>query len=376
MVIVLLFQISAHAKMQPIIKENVFGKKYYYPGDFYEQITPQKIAMWTYKIFSPDALKKIFSIGKSSKPVIRDLTALLQPVHTIPQEESLEPCFTWIGHASFLIQVNGFNILTDPIFGDIKILNDPVDIGWWKVSVPGITFVKRAIEPGIKLEDLPRIDAVIISHNHSDHTDADALQYIARTYNPVIYVPEGEVPLMKRLGFKRVIEMSWWQEQRTIFKDGRLIAITCLPARHCSIRFSPLSYRASLWASWMIQAQTQDGRSYSFYFAGDTSYGSHFKEIAQHFPDIDVAFMPIGPTHESKNHAAYCHVDAAEAIDAFADLQARCFVPMHFGTFAWGEDHLYYPIKRFPELWECKQEKTTDKKMVWPLQCGKKYTVV
>ena len=282
--------------------------------------------------------------------------AQLNPTQMIPSRQSIEPKIIWIGHASFLVQINGFNILTDPIFGNVKF--------------GPLTLSKRHVLPGIKLEDLPPIDIIVISHNHSDHTDTTALMAIAQKYNPVVYVPIGDKMLVQSMGFSRVIENTWWQRQ-SLTKNDRTVTITCLPANHWSCRFSLASYRRSLWAGWMISAP-ENG---TVYFAGDTAYGKHFKEIAQEFPVIDVALMPIGPSCAGENIHWHSHVDAKEAIDAFIDLGARCFVPMHYATFFFGEEHFKNPVEQLPLCWQENQALLQGKELLFA-RCGQEYAVV
>lgn len=282
-----------------------------------------------------------------------DIAKILNPQQTVPCKKSQELIATWIGHATFLIQVGDFNILTDPVFGDVK--------------VGPLTLTKRTMQPGIRLEDLPRIDAIVISHNHSDHTDTDSLVALAKAYDPIVYVPEGNKELIASMGFSRVIECTWW-DSKVIRHGDKALKLTCVPALHWSIRFSLQSYRKALWAGWMISANDTH-----LYFAGDTAYGEHFKQIADEFRSIDVALMPIGPTHEGENLHKNCHVDALEAVDACIDLKARCFVPMHYGTFFLSKDTLTHPLNRLSEYWATKSDLLGDTTLLIA-RCGQGHT--
>ncbi len=349
-----LFQSFTLLPIRKPLKEG--GLYYYCEQDTHRHIDLKRaLTFLAKKIVSPHQWKRavtsyVNSLYASDK---KEKSQLMQkPMQTFPLRKSIEPRVTWIGHATFLIQINGINILTDPIFGNVK--------------AGPITISKRAIAPGIKLEDIPPIHAIIISHNHSDHTDADTLKELARRYDPRIYVPEGNKDLFKGMGFSRVIENTWG-DKHTLKKDDRSITLTFLPAYHWSIRFSLASYRRSLWGSWMI-----NGDDTNIYFAGDTAYGDHFKEIAHEFPKIDIALMPIGPTSEGENKHKVSHIDAVEAVDAFIDLNARSFIPMHYGIFFSGEDTEKYPLLRLNDTWQTRADQLKDKKLL-VAQIGKQY---
>lgn len=351
---IVIFQSSYITALQtPIIKE---GRYYYSQEDTHEHINLKKAAEFLSKsIFSVESWKRrIINYLDPDHITTPKVEELLQPEQTTPPAFSTEPLITWIGHATFLIQINGCNILTDPLFGDVK--------------VGPMTLSKRVMAPGITLENLPHIDAIIISHNHSDHTDAWSLQELCKKYDPVVYVPEGDRALFKGIGFSRVHECTWWQvNHQTV--EGNNITFTFLPAYHWSIRFSLQSYRTSLWGSWMISSNNKN-----IYFAGDTAYGPHFTEIAQTFNNIDAALMPIGPTCLGKNRHAHKHVDAYESVNAFQDLGAQTFIPMHYGTVFVGKDKemLENPLKAIHAAWSAK--KLAPERLLLA-RCGKSYSL-
>jgi len=300
---------------------------------------PKKCYLWACSLFSKKAKQDV----ELQKLLQESLQEHLKPQQIVPSSQSQELVITWVGHATFLVQVDGFNILTDPVFGEVK--------------AGPLTLSKRAMPAGIKFEDLPPIDAIVISHNHSDHTDTNSLTALAKAFDPIVYVPEGNKELIASMGFSRVIECTWW-DKKVMHKEGKTLTMTCLPALHWSIRFSLQSYRKALWSGWMISAADRH-----VYFAGDTAYGDHFKQIGDEFPSIDAALLPIGPTNEHDNkqkncnaHAKYCHIDAVEAVDACIDLNARCFIPMHYGTFFLSKHNLILPVRRLKEYWQEKAD--------------------
>lgn len=337
--------------MQPIQKD---GKYYYADYDVYEHINLRKaLTFLAGKLLSPTALiNGITSMFYPAEPK-SDPIAFLEPTCSAPPATSKELTITWVGHSMFLIQINDFNILTDPIMHD--------------VMVGPLILTKRGMPAGIKWEDLPHIDAILISHDHSDHMDTNTLTALNEKFKPMIFVPTGNGHHVKAMGFDddRIIEKSWWEDY-IVKKNDRSITFTCLPAKHYSVRFSLGSYREALWGSWMISANDKN-----IYFAGDTAYGKHFKQIAHKFPSIDVALMPIGPTSDGENKHPHSHVDAPEAVMAFIDLKAHCFIPMHYGTFFISKDTVEHPIRRLHEAW---QNLKTDNKQLLCARCGQQYT--
>ena len=237
-------------------------------------------------------------------------------------QKSQQPIFTWLGHSTFLIQVGGKNILTDPIFG----------------SVSGV--ISRILPHQIATKDMPTIDYIILSHNHPDHMDPSSLLDIKR-HNPTVKVltPIGDKAWFDARGFVDACEYMWWDEFE---QDG--LKFTFLPAKHWSQR-TLFDKNKSLWGSWMIE---HDG--FKVYFAGDTAWSKHFKVIGHIFKSIDVAIMPIGPNEPE--HEREHHVTSEEAGNGFLHLNARWFVPMHWGTFRLGMDKFKEPVYRIRAWWE------------------------
>ncbi|MBM18034.1 MAG: MBL fold metallo-hydrolase [Epsilonproteobacteria bacterium] len=241
-------------------------------------------------------------------------------------QRSQEPKITWLGHATFLIQIGGKNIITDPILGSLSFV--------FQRLVPSVVTVK----------DLPPIDYIVISHNHLDHMDSKTLQDIKQQSPSVrVLVPMGDKAWFDYHNFVYASEHLWWDEIIDPFvKD---LKFTFLPANHWSQR-TLFDKNKSLWGSWMIQLG-----DYKIYFAGDTSWGNHFEQIGQEFQNIDIACMPIAPG-EPRKWMKDSHIDAREAVKAFIKLKARIFIPMHWGTFHLGLDNFYTPINLLKQSWQ------------------------
>lgn len=256
-----------------------------------------------------------------------------------PLKSSVEPIITWIGHASFLIQVAGINILTDPIFGDASV------------------FFPRIFAPGITLAQMPPINFVILSHNHRDHCDMSSLYALKKAYpQMVILVPQGDKHWLEKKGLAPVMEHDWWQSFEHQTGQG-LCTFTFLPAHHWSAQ-GIFDRNKSLWGSWMVSCQEQH-----IYFAGDSAYSHHYHQIADHFPLIDTALMPIAPG-EPHPWMRKSHMDAEQAVQAFMDLKAHQFIPMHWGTFQFGLDTFQGPIDRLKLAWNHHQLDVHKKLMI------------
>jgi N-acyl-phosphatidylethanolamine-hydrolysing phospholipase D len=238
------------------------------------------------------------------------IPAAVRPLNIEALESPGAPRITWLGHAACLVQADGLNILTDPVFGE-------------RVSPVKFAGPKRLCGLALPVEELPRIDAIVLSHNHYDHAEADTLRFLAGRENPPVFLPLRVASLGRALGFRSVYELDWWQQ----IEMGKL-CITCLPAKHFSGR-SATDRNETLWASFMISFMSS---AKHVYFAGDTAYSQHFSDIATEFPSIDATLMPIG-AYLPRWFMREVHVSPDEAIQAFADLNAGKMLGIHWGTY-------------------------------------------
>jgi len=229
---------------------------------------------------------------------------------------------TWIGHASFLISFNDLNVLVDPNFANWLIL------------------LKRVKRAGLRIEHLPPIDLVLLSHAHRDHFHKPTLRRIP---SPRIAVmPWGVGELTRNLDFPRVIELDWWES--FAHHDW---SVTLVPSKHWGARSLRDHHRG--YGGFVLEHQ---GRR--IYHAGDSAYFDGFLEIGRHFAP-ELAMLPIGAYHPEGLRNV--HMGPDEAVQAFKDLGSKWLVPMHYGTFKLSFEDLAEPPQRLRELG--RQEKIT-----------------
>jgi L-ascorbate metabolism protein UlaG (beta-lactamase superfamily) len=207
----------------------------------------------------------------------------------------------------------------------LNILTDPI---WSERSSPvGFAGPKRHHQPGIRFEDLPPIDVVVLSHNHYDHMDVPTLRRLAAEHRPRIFAALGNGAFLRAQNIANVTELDWWDD--TMLADA--VRLHAVPAQHFSSR--GLADRdTNLWCGYVIE--TANG---AIFFAGDTGWGSHFKEIKERFGRIRVAMLPIG-AYRPEWFMCAVHISPKDAVRAARDLEAEVSIPMHYGTFHLGDD--------------------------------------
>tara|TARA_B100000963_G_C22512972_1_gene619274 strand:- start:12 stop:995 length:984 start_codon:yes stop_codon:yes gene_type:complete len=215
----------------------------------------------------------------------------------------------WIGHATMLINHQNVTVLTDPQFS-------------YRASPFSFLGPTRVTPSPLKIDDLPIIDVVVISHNHFDHLDEESIRRLTRTQHNIKYfVPLGLKFLLKEWGARNVTELDWWQ---TVEIDGLKIQPT--PVKHWSKR-TFFDRNKTLWAGWMMQ-----WNDFAFYFAGDTGYSSDFKRTAKKLGKPHLAAIPIG-AYEPREFMKSTHINPEEAVKVFSDLGAKYAIGIHWGTF-------------------------------------------
>lgn len=226
---------------------------------------------------------------------------------------------TFIGHSTFLLQGAGFSLLTDPIFSSH--------------AGPGGRFgVERTRPPALSLAQLPRIDGVLLSHNHYDHLDLSALRWLWHHHRPKVITTLGNQRWLQGRGIPDVVELDWWQSHWT-----SSLEVTCTPAKHFAAR-TPWDRNRTLWGGFAIT--TPAG---SFYFAGDSGWTERFAEIGTRLGPFHLSLIPIG-AYDPRWFMAAIHMNPEEAVRAHLAVRSRRSLGMHFGTFQLTDEAIDAPL--------------------------------
>lgn len=249
-----------------------------------------------------------------------------------PEVSARETAITFIGHSSFLIQTGGRALLIDPVFARRLIL------------------LRRQRRPGIRVADLPAIDAVLLTHAHMDHLNRPSLRAVTREMRrrglpaPVAIVPKGVEDLVEDLGFARIHSLEWWQSAQlnesspaASRDDADPITITMTPARHWGARLFKDTHRG--FGGYVIESSSGP----AIYHSGDTAYFAGFAEIGRRLRP-EIALLPIGAYFPDSCRAV--HTSPEEALSGFLDLGAEVLIPMHYGTFRLGREPMDEPLPR------------------------------
>jgi L-ascorbate metabolism protein UlaG (beta-lactamase superfamily) len=241
-----------------------------------------------------------------------DLVALATP--PAPGEGAR---LTWLGHASWLVQLDGVSLLIDPVLRD---------------TIPG--FLRRNVPPGVPVEKLPPIAASLVSHNHYDHLDMPTVRQVG-------------APVITGLGMSRyfsrglrLTELDWWGSTKV-----GAVTVHFVPAQHWSRR-GLQDMNETLWGGFVVE-----GSSARVYHSGDTAWFEGFREIGRRFPQLDAAMLPIG-AYDPSWFMEKQHMNPEQAVQAYEDLGARRFLAMHWGTFKLTDEPLDEPPQRLDAEWQ------------------------
>jgi len=247
-----------------------------------------------------------------------------QPLKGEPRKPSAvgieEQAITFIGHSSFLVQMKGLGVLIDPVFATRLIL------------------LRRQRRAGVRVKDLPAIDAVLLTHAHMDHLNRPSLRAVTREMRrrgrvaPVAIVPNGVEDLVADLGFSKVVELKWWESEEV---EG--LKVTATPARHWGARMFSDTHRG--FGGYVLEARGAE----SVYHSGDTAYFGGFAEIGRRLSP-KIALLPIGAYFPDSYRSV--HTSPEEALRGFLDVGAETMVPMHYNTFKLGREPMEEPLAR------------------------------
>lgn len=274
---------------------------------------------WTrWRFVVPHLLRTTFAPRRAALAVVPNDGRLLRtnpPVATV----------TWVGHSTLLVQLDGVTLLTDPQWSDRA---SP-----WSFAGPA-----RVTPPGLRFEDLPPIDLVLISHDHYDHLDEPTVRRLWAAHRPLFLAPLGYRAWFAARGIDAVEELDWWEERSV--KGVRLV---CVPAQHWSAR-TPWDENRRLWSGWAVL-----GRDRRLYFAGDTGYYAPvFDAIGRRLGPFDLAAIPVG-AYRPAALMGRSHTTPEQALRVLEDVGGRRLVPIHWGTFDLAQEPLGEPPVRLEE---------------------------
>ena len=314
---IIVFTFGIMSMSNKLLAKEIFSKAISKDGIFYNNYINHKMATF----------KEFWKWRKESKKPEPLSFPLANNDPKFLQENRTQKTLTWIGHASFLIQLDGINILTDPHLTE-------------RASPIVFAGPSRTTPPGLAIEDLPEIDVIVISHNHYDHLDYQTILKITRKQinrQPLVLVPLKLKKLLKSFGARNVKELDWWDT--TTFKN---LNIHSVPVQHWSNR--SFNTNKTLWCGWVFE--NEDFKSI---FVGDTGYSKDFSTIQQKFGPMDLSMIPIGayaPRWFMKDH--HCNVE--ESIQIHKDLKSKKSIAMHWGTFQLTDEPMDEPVKLLKKL--------------------------
>ena len=255
------------------------------------------------------------------------------PAYVTPRADPEQLTITWVGHTTFLIQIAGLNVLTDPI---------------WSERASPVQFAgpHRWVPPAVEFDRLPPIDVVVLSHDHYDHLDSGTVSRIAARYPAAVWnAPLGVAAFLKRHGARDINERDWWDQSSV----GSL-KLTCVPAQHFSGRTLGKRNR-TLWSGWTMRS-----RNHSIYFAGDTALHPEFGTVAERCGPFELAILPIG-AYEPRWFMGSVHMNPDDCMKAMSHLTARqngrrlTMAAAHWGTFKLTDEPMDEPPAKMRELW-------------------------
>lgn len=263
----------------------------------------------------------------------------------IERVEGSDVRITFVNHSTFLIQTEGYNILTDPVFSE-------------RTSPVSFFGPKRVHQTGIAMSDLPKIDVIIISHDHYDHLDLDSIKTLIKRDNPNVYLGLGVGNRLPKSD--KIIELDWWEST----KIANNFKLWFLDVQHFSGR-TLTDRNSTLWGGFLLEVNGK-----KIYFGGDSGYADHYKRTHAKFGPVDIAFLPIG-AYAPREMFKEIHLNPEEAVLAHLELEADLSIGMHYGAFQLTAERREEPIE-FLEV--AKKNAGVDSSSFITLDVGKAYT--
>jgi L-ascorbate metabolism protein UlaG (beta-lactamase superfamily) len=297
--------IRAVAERSPNFRDGVFVNQE--PASLHIDREEQRLMLW-----------EIVGVRAATRPAVA--IPLASPEPRAFEAPAGQIAVSWFGHSTALLEIDGYRVLTDPVWNERCSPSDVIGPG-------------RMHPPPVPLEALPALDAIVVSHDHYDHLDIDTILALARSQWAPFVVPLGVGAHLRDWGIpdERIVELDW-NEHAKIDE----LTLICTPARHFSGRF--LNRNTTLWASWAII-----GPAHRAYFGGDTGYTKSFAEIGADHGPFDVTLMPVGAYNRSWPDI---HMNPEEAVQAHLDVNGRLLVPIHWCTFRLAPHPWAEPIER------------------------------
>jgi L-ascorbate metabolism protein UlaG (beta-lactamase superfamily) len=273
-----------------------------------------KTRSWKNRPFAVKKVEQLWRLVRESHE--KPISGTSRPLELVSRNQL---GVTFIGHSSFLLQIDGKKVLIDPVFSKRLIL------------------LRRQRRPGLRMEELPAIDLVLLTHAHMDHLDLASLRRVVRSTRrltgraPEVVIPSGVEDLVQNLGFTHIHPLEWWQEITVLG-----LKVTMTPCKHWGARMFRDTHRG--YGGYVVEAG-----GHSVYHSGDTAYFNGFREIGQRLQP-EIALLPIGAYFPDSYRSV--HTSPEEALRAFVELNARQMVPMHYGTFRLGREPIDEPLQR------------------------------
>ncbi len=320
------------------------SKKHHTPKGFTNNYGPaggkplSQLLKWQKEAYDKGApaVPNTFVKGYEGFPVLKpDLVTLAKNCskdQATVQGRCQKISITWIGHATALVQIGGLNILTDPHFSE-------------RASLVQFAGPKRRVPLPVQLKELPRIDLVLISHNHYDHLDINTVKALQAQQGgpPQFVVPLGVDLWFKDLGISTNVQRFDWWESKSLLG----VELHFVPSQHWSSR-SPFDQNATLWGGWIVKELGDvPSKGKTFYFAGDSGMTKDFADIGQRFGGFDYSLIPVG-AYEPRWFMSDQHVNPDEAVQIHKDVKSKWSLGIHWGTFELTDEPLDQPIGDLP----------------------------